>query len=490
MKKLRYILLILSVIANKALAQRIVSIDLLDSDSIVAVVDLPTEKVKSDYMLTITPAICGPHDTLPLKPLTLHGDNYIRQAHRDFVLNAPKGSREQRYNRAKDMPSHLRDTVLLPLEGNEWLLTDTICLCYTRREQTGCCTVKQLGEQCGRVYAYVEPIIIPTKQPADTNAFIIALPDTTPTEADSLPTLHKRYMPKVIEGLAVQKQIPEVIKRINSGVLRSLEDYRPYTTTEILAKDSDALLVYFELDRIELKPDYRDNQIILDSIDYLVDQLMADSTVEIKLVQIIGLASVEGLVEHNEWLADERANALEYYIRLRHPEMTDDMFELANGGEGWAEFEYAVEQDNFDGRQQVLDIIHSEKDVNVREARIKALNGGRTYQYILENILIYQRNSGYLRIYYDVTDDEARVINKAIRAMQDGDNALALKMLRVVKKDPRSWNSLGVALWLNADDAATVEQRDSMRAEAMEWFQKAAARGDKQAQKNLEWLKG
>ena len=466
-------------------AQKIISIDLAQSDSIIAVVDLPTEKVKTDYMLTITPAICGPHDTLPLKPLMLHGDNYIRQAHRDFVLNSPKGSTEQQYNRAKDMPSHLRDTLLLPLEGNEWLLTDTICICYTRRVQIGCCTVKQLGEQCGHVFAFAEPIVIPTKQPVDSTSFIIALPDTAKA-SDTVPVLHKRYLPKTIEGLAVQKQIPEVIKHINSGVLRSLEDYRPYTTTEILSKDSDALLVYFELDQIQLKAEYRENKVVLDSIIYLVDELMADSTVEVKLVQIVGLASVEGPLEHNQWLAGSRAKALEQYIRDRHPEMTDDMFESANGGEGWTEFEYAVENSDFDGRQQVLDIIHNIRDVNVREARIKALNGGTTYKYILENILLNQRNSGYIRVYYDVTDDEARVINKAIRAMQDGDNAFALEMLQVVRKDPRSWNSLGVALWLMSEDS---DNKAAMRAEAMQWFEKAAARGDKQAQKNLETLK-
>ena len=107
---------------------------------------------------------------------------------------------------------------------------------------------------------------------------------------------------------------------------------------------------------------------------------------------------------------------------------------------------------------------------------------------MLENILLNQRNSGYIRIYYDVTDDEARIINKAIRAMQDGDNALALEMLRVVKKDPRSWNSLGVALWLNGEHAEDEAEKQQMRGEAIEWFRRAAERGDKEAQRNLEGL--
>lgn len=503
MSKNNYILLII-IFCLQALmlsAQKIVSVDYLagkpavgEGDSVEVVYELPIDKVRSDYQLTYRPVITSKHsDTLALEPVVLHGSAYIRQAHRDFVLNAPKGATEQTYHRMKDVRSPLRDTLRVELKGHEWLLTDTICMCYTTREKEGCCKLTDMGGQCGPVFAFAEPIVIPTET--------IPLVPLDTAKDTVIPFVHERYMPKAVAGLTVQKQVPEVIKRINSGALRSLEDYRPYTSTEILAKDSDALLVYFELDKIQLKEEFRDNQVILDSIVRLVGELLADSTVEVKLVQIVGLASAEGPVEHNVWLAGERAKALEAYIRVRYPDMTDDMFETNNGGEAWTELRYQVEQSQpFDGRDEILSIIDNTADVNLRERQIKALHGGVPYKYILNNILLDQRNSGYIRIYYDVTDDEARLINMSIRRMQDASStddeaqkqALldeALTMLELVKRDPRSWNTMGVALWLRGDMAATDEERQATRREATEWFRRAADRGDKEAKRNLEMMR-
>ncbi len=472
-------------------AQKILSVDYM-SDSVRVIYELPIDKVRSDYQLTYRPMLTSTHgDTLALAPIVLHGSSYIRQAHRDFVLNAPKGAVEQTYNPINKVRSPLRDTLRVPVEGHEWLLTDTICMCYSTREKEGCCKLTDLGGKCGPVFAYTQPVYIPA-----WNQTIDTVKDTLlPIE----PATPKRYLPRSIAGLAVQKQIPEVIRRINSGALRSLEDYRPYVSTEILAKDSDALLVYFELDKIELKEQFRGNRPVLDSIIYLVDQLLRDSTVELKLVQIVGLASVEGPLQRNQWLAEERAKALAQYIRDRYPEMTDSMFDLANGGEGWSEFRYAVEQADFEGRDAVLDIIDHVSDVNVREQRIKALNGGTTYKYMLDNILLNQRNSGYIRIYYDVSDDEARLINMSIRLMQDAAQTddeqhrqqlydQALDMLRLIEKDPRSWNAHGSVRWLQSDMAPTAEQKTALRQEAMQWFQRAADKGDKQALRNIEVL--
>ena len=493
MKAKTYILLILlSVVSSCLRAQSLVSVDYM-SDSVRVVYELPIDKVRSDYQLTYRPVITSKKgDTLRLEPVVLHGSSYIRQAHRDFVLNAPKGAVEQTYRPMNKVHSPLRDTVQVPVTGNEWLLTDTICLCYTTREKEGCCRLTDMGGQCGEVFAYAEPVVIPVfTEPVDT---------VKDTLIPIVPATPNRYLPRSIAGLSVQKQVPQVIRRINSGALRSLEDYRPYVSTEILAKDSDALLVFFELDKIELKEEYRDNKLILDSIIRLVGELMTDTMVEVKLVQIVGLASAEGPVSRNEWLAGERAKALEAYIRERYPEMTDQMFELNNGGEAWSELRYQIEQtEPFYGREEILSIIDNTADVNLREQRIKSLYRGVPYKYILDHILLDQRNSGYIRVYYDVTDDEARLINMSIRRLQDAaqtdgmadKQALineALDMLRRVERDPRSWNAHGVALWMLSDMTTTAEQKNALRQEALNFFSRAADRGDTEAKRNIELL--
>ena len=51
-----------------------------------------------------------------------------------------------------------------------------------------------------------------------------------------------------------------------------------------------------------------------------------------------------------------------------------------------------------------LEIIDNEPDLARREQKIRKLHYGHTYQYIKEHLLADQRNSGYLRVYFDYVD--------------------------------------------------------------------------------------
>lgn len=90
----------------------------------------------------------------------------------------------------------------------------------------------------------------------------------------------------------------------------------------------------------------------------------------------------------------------------------DDQFEVNFGGEDWADFRNQIEEAIVHGDaksaelHQVLDIISSEQNLARREQKIKKLNGGRTYKYIRDHHLADQRNSGYLRVYFDEVKNE------------------------------------------------------------------------------------
>ena len=89
-----------------------------------------------------------------------------------------------------------------------------------------------------------------------------------------------------------------------------------------------------------------------------------------------------------------------------------------------------------------------------------------------------QRNSGYLRIYYDyVPDANAPVINRATELLQQKRYSEALPLLRSVQGDSRSWNALGVALWYTGDHEA-----------ALNYFRIAAQQGNADAKRNIEML--
>ena len=269
----------------------------------------------------------------------------------------------------------------------------------------------------------------------------------------------------------------------DNAVIAHISDYRPYDRTRILRKEKGALYVHFDLGKSQLSTDYRENKQVLERIVDITRQIMADSTSSVKKIQIVGLASIEGNPATNERLAQNRALSLQRYIQ-QEVNVPDSMFETVGGGEAWSEFRDQLNDLVNEGNQNLskaLDIIDQEQDSKVRERRIKQLDKGRTWQYLKQHILKDQRNSGYIRIYYDyVPDKAAATINEASELLTTdcGDcHREALRLLQTVRHDERAQNALGTALWL-------CGHKD----EALQCFRRAAANGNADAIKNLNEL--
>ena len=270
-------------------------------------------------------------------------------------------------------------------------------------------------------------------------------------------------------------------------VLAHISQYKPYDRTRILRRDKEALYVHFPLASSELRTDFRENSSVLERIVDIARQIMADTTSSVKIIQIIGLASVEGPIAGNEFLATHRAFALQYYVQDRL-QIPDSLFDTVGGGEAWADFRdqlaecVTTEPQHSEELQQAISIIDSESDANVREQKLRQMNGGRTWNYIKEHILSDQRNSGYIRIYYDyVPDKAARVINEASELLTSDCSDChheALRMLLTVRDDERALNALGVAYWLCGQQE-----------EALDCFHRAAANGNADAAENLRNIK-
>ena len=278
----------------------------------------------------------------------------------------------------------------------------------------------------------------------------------------------------------------------DNPVLAHISQYRPYDRTRILRKEKGALYVHFPVNKSDLSRDFRNNAGTLDRIVDITRQIMADTTSSVRRIQIVGLASIEGGVQHNEELASDRAQALKRYVQQQVSQVTDELFDVANGGEAWTELRdqindvvtemttSGVEADGsrLAGLREAMGIIDSEADLTRREQKLRQLNGGRTFAYIKEHLLADQRNSGYIRIYYDyVPDAAAATINRASELMQQERYAEALPLLQSQKNDPRSWNALGVALWHTGDKDA-----------ALDLFRRAAQQGNADARENLKQL--
>lgn len=268
----------------------------------------------------------------------------------------------------------------------------------------------------------------------------------------------------------------------DNPVVQHISTYRPYDRTRILRKEKDALFVHFDQGKSQLNANYRDNQRVMDRIVDITRQIMTDTTSSVQKIQVIGLASIEGGPAVNERLAQNRALALQKYIQ-QNVSVPDTLFETVGGGEAWSEFRDQLNDMVPENAQlsKAVEIIDQETDDKVRERRIKQLENGRTWAYIKEHVLKDQRNSGYIRIYFDyVPDKAAATINEASELLTTdcGDcHREALRLLQTVRNDERAQNALAVALWLNG-------QKD----EALSTFRRAAANGNADATKNLKQL--
>ena len=243
---------------------------------------------------------------------------------------------------------------------------------------------------------------------------VIRIPEPKAPASVSQPA---QFVP-VLQDVTPKKGVADELALTNY-FLKPISEYKPYTPDRILRKEKELLYVNFEVGKSQLKREFRNNAEILDKIIDVTGTVMRDARHQMAKLQIIGLASVEGKNSINETLSKNRALALKMYIqdKLNIP---DNLFDINPGGEAWSEFKDQVNDLVLEGGgnnlskselEQVMDVINTEADLDKRESKIKALNGGKTFSKLLKALLADQRNSGYLTIYFDYVDDTAKMIN-------------------------------------------------------------------------------
>ena len=392
------------------------------------------DSVGGDYAVRAVPMLTGGKgDTLRLKPVVFRGKRNMRYIERArYYGTAPAAVGDE-----VAAGSEVAYDVTLTRAEHPWLWGRGGACLTVGRTKEGCCDVIPMTPVSRGCFVYVPPFV----------PMLANVPDNT--------------------GKAGE------LERSNP-VLQHISKYRPYDSSRILRKEKGALYVHFPLDKWLLLHDFRDNAATLDRIVSITRDIMADTTSTVKTIQIIGLASVEGSVERNRRLAGNRAAALKAYIQRMVP-TPDSLYECVNGGEAWTELRDQIADTDCQWRDALLAIIDNETDPDRRERRIKTLDNGRAYAYLKDNVLGDQRNSGYMRIYYDyVPDHAARTINAATELLRQGRYDEAKRMLLTVKADRRSWNALGVAYYMTGGEA-----------EALDWFRRSAADGNPQAKDNL-----
>ena len=151
----------------------------------------------------------------------------------------------------------------------------------------------------------------------------------------------------------------------------------------------------FPVNQTRIYPDYRRNPSELAAIKHTVDVVKNDANTTITEIAIVGYASPEGRYTANARLAQGRAEALKSYVMNEYG-FKADLFKVNSVPEDWAGLRDYVAKNALPLKEEILSIIDTnESDFDVKEGRMKALDGGKVYAMLLQDCYPALRHSDY-----------------------------------------------------------------------------------------------
>lgn len=163
----------------------------------------------------------------------------------------------------------------------------------------------------------------------------------------------------------------------------------------------------FPVNKTVIQPDYRRNAVELGKIQATIDSVRNDKDVTITSVWLKGYASPESSYSHNKNLAIGRTDALKRYIQQLY-QFGEGVITTDHEPEDWDGLRRYVEQSNIAHRTEILALIDSDLDPDVKETKIKRTYP-EEYRFLLQNCYPALRHTDYriaynIRSYKDVED--------------------------------------------------------------------------------------
>lgn len=160
--------------------------------------------------------------------------------------------------------------------------------------------------------------------------------------------------------------------------------------------------IYYPVNKIKIYEGYMSNPHELD----LIKRHLAASP-RIDSITIYSYASPEGGYAFNKWLASERGKTAKRYILSHIPEfrkIPDSLIRISPTAENWEGLREEVVS-NYDrpDRDKVLEIIDN-RDINdaKRKNLLRRLDGGRSWKYILRNLMPHLRYATWVSVWRPV----------------------------------------------------------------------------------------
>lgn len=166
---------------------------------------------------------------------------------------------------------------------------------------------------------------------------------------------------------------------------------------------SDSVKVYFSLNHWQFDPSYRDNASSLESFIDKVRTAVRSNNLD--HIVIHGYASPDGPLSVNERLAKKRSEAIASYI-IEHAGIGQDAVQTRPEGVAWNELRRMIaESRDVPSREQILEILDSASSMTNsggafdRNKYLQSLDGGKTWNWMLDNIFPQLRHAFAVSIY-------------------------------------------------------------------------------------------
>lgn len=190
---------------------------------------------------------------------------------------------------------------------------------------------------------------------------------------------------------------------------------RPETEAVKSRSVSGSAFIDFQVNKVDIRPTFRNNRAELAKITGTIDSIKADSDITITAISIKGYASPEGSYSNNTRLAKGRTEALKRYVETLYnfpTELITTSYEV----EDWAGVERYVEASNLSNKAAILRVIRSNDKPDVKEQTLRS-RYPNDYLHLLENCYPALRHSDYVIEYqvrqYSSPEEIERIMNTA-----------------------------------------------------------------------------
>ena len=141
----------------------------------------------------------------------------------------------------------------------------------------------------------------------------------------------------------------------------------------------------FKVNQSALLDDYMNNPVELAKIYSSIDSIREDNNYRIARIEIVGYSSPEGSYAANARLSEQRAKALEQNLKHAY-QLDDSMIDCRSVPENWEGLAAWLREYRPSYMQKVLDIIGQTPEPDARDAKIKAIDGGKIYNALLQEV--------------------------------------------------------------------------------------------------------